>query len=155
MKAILLSILLCCPLMAESPKINQSTPVTQAISTQPLTSVLATPQISNLELHIRAGVILLAQLHQSMASINSEESAKAALATLIKLQSSLQEWGLAFNTMQDIDDALLIRYQEAYLPIIEKFNKSISIQADRLHSAEYYGSQDLLAALVSLVDKLK
>ncbi|MBR2144264.1 MAG: hypothetical protein IJ956_01915 [Akkermansia sp.] len=41
-----------------------------------------------------------------------------------------------------------IVYEDRYLPIIRKINKIMQDQADRLAAAEYYGSQNLPAALI-------
>lgn len=102
------------------------------------------------EERIRVGVILLNRLHEAMARVKDRESAEAAVPAVMRVSRELQAWGQSFASLPPLDDATRHEYEKRYLPVIQKLNEQIKAQGERLAAAEYYGSQDLPAALARL-----
>lgn len=107
-------------------------------------------QLPEGEKRLRHGIMLLGALYQSMAEINNKSAAEAAVPRIMQISDELQQWTRAFNNLPPLSEPEVLVYEERYLPIIRKINKLIQTQADRLGSAEYYGSRNLPAALVRL-----
>lgn len=107
------------------------------------------------EARIRAGVVMLGMLHDTMAKIRDHDSAEAAVPSLMRLSHELQAWGHGFNNLPPLDEATQSDYEKKYLPVIQKINDRIKAQGERLAAAEFYGSQNLPAALVKLVNALQ
>lgn len=129
----------------------QGLPAAAPVADAPAAAAPAAPQALPLpEQRVREGLVLLNALHDTMAGINNEESAAAAVAPLMRLQRALQEWTQSFTTLPPLAEREQQAYEEQYLPLFKKLNGRIRTQADRLAAAEYYGSRDLLAALMHI-----
>lgn len=113
------------------------------------------PKLPTAEEKIRTGIMLLAGLHDTMAGVKDKDSAEAAVAPIMRFISQLQNWGNSFNTLPPPDEETRQLYEQRYLPIIRQLNERIQAQADRLASAEYYGSRNLPAALIQLVSNFQ
>lgn len=113
------------------------------------------PELSPGESRIRAGIMLLVKLHDSMARVQDHDTAEAAVPTIMQLSRELQTWGQGFAALPPLDEDTQSSYEKRYLPIINKINESIQIQADRIAAAEFYGSKNLPAALVKLVNSVQ
>lgn len=107
------------------------------------------------EMRIRSGIVMLGQLHDAMAKIRDHDSAEAAVPSLVRLTNELQAWGHGFNNLPPLDEATQSDYEKKYLPVIQQINERIKAQGERLSAAEFYGSQNLPAALVRLVNSLQ
>lgn len=119
---------------------------TVAEENQPASS--EAPALPEGEKRLRQGIIIIGKLTQSMAGINNKETADAAVPQIMRLCEELRQWTQAFNNLPPLSETETIVYEDRYLPIIRKINKVMQDQADRLAAAEYYGSQDLPAALI-------
>lgn len=107
------------------------------------------------ETRIRSGIVMLGMLHDTMAKIRDHDSAEAAVPSLVRLTNELQAWGHSFNNLPPLDEATQSDYEKKYLPVIRQINERIKAQGERLAAAEFYGSQNLPAALVRLVNSLQ
>lgn len=107
------------------------------------------------EARIRAGIVLLGILHDTMARIQDRDSAEAAVPTILRLVREFQTWGQGFTALPPLDEETQSDYERRYLPIINDLNESIQIQADRIAAAEFYGSEALPAALVRLINSVQ
>ncbi len=112
-------------------------------------------QLPPAEAHIRTGIILLNDLNQCLAAIDSQEKANNAVAKVLEIQMKLTQWGQGFNALPPEDTAVIEQYKKYYLPIIEQINAALMVQSQRLNGAAYYQSPNLGAALINLVDALK
>lgn len=106
------------------------------------------PALPEGEKRLRQGIIIIGKLTQSMAEINNKETADAAVPQIMRMCEELRQWTQAFNNLPPLSETETIVYEDRYLPIIRKINKIMQDQADRLAAAEYYGSQNLPAALI-------
>ncbi len=122
--------------------------VSEQIAAQ--TPAPAAPGLPQAEQMVRAGIMMLSQMQEILSGINNEETAEAAVAPLMRLNKSLQEWATAFTALPPLSPDEQLLYEENYLPIIEKLNSRLRSQGERLASAEYYGSKNLPMALVQL-----
>ncbi len=144
----LLLLLMAAPLsLAEEP----SAPVPSA----PLQERQQAPNIPPGEARIRAGIVLLGQLHDALAAVRDQDSAEAAVPPIMRLSRELQEWGQGFSAMTPLDEETRSLYENRYLPIINKINDHIRAQGERIAAAEFYGSTNLPAALVRLVQSVQ
>lgn len=96
------------------------------------------------------GIILLQQLYQCMAEVTDNDTAEAAVPRLLKLNEELLRWTQSFANLPPLSEPEVAAYEERFLPAIRKINQAIEAQADRIAAAEYYGSQNLPAALVRI-----
>lgn len=112
-------------------------------------------QLSPGESRIRAGIVLLGMLHDTLARIHDTETANAAVPSIMKLARELQLWGQGFAALPPLDEDTQSEYEKRYLPIINRINEQIQIQAERISAAEFYGSENLPAALVHLVNSVQ
>lgn len=135
-KTLILAILCAIPAWA--------TPVTEDAAS-PASDIPALPEG---EKRLRQGIVIIGKLTQSMADINNKETADAAVPQIMRLSEELRQWTQAFNNLPPLSETETIAYEDRYLPIIRKINKIMQDQADRLAAAEYYGSQNLPAALI-------
>lgn len=103
------------------------------------------------EAHLREGILLLVELHDTMARIQSHDTAEAAVPVIMRLSRKLLAWGQGFAGLPPLDDATQNSYERRYMPILERINDRLKIQGERLAGANYYGSQNLAAALIHLV----
>lgn len=102
------------------------------------------------EQRVREGLVLLSTLHDTMARIQDNDSAEAAVAPLMRLHRALQEWTQTFTTLPPLTEQEQQAYEERYLPLFKKLNNRIRTQGERIAAAEYYGSRDLPAALMHI-----
>lgn len=107
------------------------------------------------EARIRAGIVLLGMLHDTLAKIQDTDSAELAVPAIMKLARELQSWGQGFTALPPLDEATQSEYEKRYLPIVNKINERIRLQAERIAAAEFYGSENLPAALVRLVNSVQ
>ncbi len=107
------------------------------------------------EARIRAGIVLLGMLHDTLAQVQDNNSAEVAVASVMRLSRELQTWGQGFAALPPLDEETQSAYEKRYLPIINKLNERIQLQADRIAAAEYYGSKNLPASLVKLVNSVQ
>lgn len=102
------------------------------------------------EQRVRAGLILLSGLHDTLAGIRDHDTAEAAVAPLMRLHAALQEWAQSFTALPPLSEQEQQAYEEQYIPIFKKLNGRLRSQGERIAAAEYYGSRDLPAALIRL-----
>lgn len=129
---------------------------TQSLANSPVVSE-AQEETAHTEEHIpegeqkiRQGIIMLAQLYQNMANVTDNATAEAAVPKIMKLYDSFRQFPQAFSNLPPLSEPEIQAYEDRYLRTIRKLNDMISIQANRLAAAEYYGSKNLPAALVRL-----
>lgn len=103
------------------------------------------------EARIQAGIVMLGVLHNTLASVKDKDSAEEATASIMRFSRELQEWSQGFSALPPLDEDTRMTYEEKYLPIIRQLNNRIRMQGERIAAAEFYGSQNLPAALVRLV----
>ncbi len=106
--------------------------------------------LSPAEQRIRVGIIMLGKLHELMAGIKDHDTAEAAIAPVMRLAAELNTWAQGFTALPPMNELEQAICEDQYLPIIRKLNAAIKLQGERLAAAEYYGSQNLPAALVKL-----
>ena len=109
------------------------------------------PLLPEGEQRIRTGIIMMADLYKCMASVRDKDSAEAAVPQIMRLCESFSKWPQAFTNMPPLSEPEIQAYEDRYMPTINRINKMIEEQADRLSAAEYYGSLNLPAALVRLL----
>ena len=90
-----------------------------------------------------------------MARVQDKESAEAAVTVIMRLTRELPAWGQGFAALPPLDDETQSTLEKRYLPIINQLNERIQIQADRIAAAEFYGSENLPAALIKLVNSVQ
>lgn len=95
-------------------------------------------------------LVLLQYLQNTMAGINDADTAQAAVAPLMRTHAAIQEWARSCTALHPLSAEEQRAVEERYLPRIKKLNNAIRTQGERLAAAEYYGSRDLLAALMHL-----
>ncbi len=109
-----------------------------------------TEQLSEGEQRIRAGIVMLGNLHNILAGIQDNDTAEKAVAPLVRLCNELNLWAQSFTTLPPMNETEQAVCEDTYLPIIKKINYSIKVQGERLAAAEYYGSMNLPTVLVRL-----
>lgn len=102
------------------------------------------------EIRLRNGIIILGKICQTMAEVNNQSSAEAAVPKLLALNEELRQWTQSFTNLPPLSESEVLAYEDRYLPTIRKINHIIDAQAGRLAAAEYYGSLNLPAALVRI-----
>lgn len=147
MKPVIVPSLLFCSLIAAAVAQGQSVPPVSEEAPAPADR----PALPVEEEKIRSGIMMLAGLHDILAKIQDKESAENAVAPIMRFNGKLQAWGRSFSALPPLDDEKREFYEQRYLPIIERLNNRIQAQADRLASAEFYGSRNLPAALIKLI----
>ena len=138
-----------------SPAPEASTTPTELPAEAPATAAEVEEQLSPGERRIRAGIVLLGMLHNTLARIHDTETANEAVPSIMKLARELQLWGQGFAALPPLDEDTQSEYEKRYLPIINRLNEQIQIQAERISAAEFYGSENLPAALVHLVNSVQ
>ena len=78
------------------------------------------------------GIVLLGMLYQSMAEINNKSAAEAAVPKIMQISEELQQWTRAFNNLPPLSEPEIQAYEDRYMPTIQRINKMIEEQADRL-----------------------
>ena len=109
------------------------------------------PLLPEGEQRIRTGIMMMADLYKCMASVRDKDSAEAAVPQIMRLCESFSKWPQSFTNLPPLSEPEIQAYEDRYLPTINRINKMIEEQADRLSAAEYYGSLNLPAALVRLL----
>ncbi len=107
------------------------------------------------ETRIRAGIVLQGILHDTLAGVRDKDSAEAATGVIMRFSRELQQWAQGFSALPPVDEETRALYEEKYLPIIRRMNERIKAQGERIAAAEFYGSQNLPAALVRLVQSVQ
>lgn len=102
------------------------------------------------EQHIRAGIVLLGSLYNVLAQVNDPQSAQAAVPTIVRLTREIQTWAQAVTALPPLDAEKRTLYEVRYLPTIQRINDYLRVQGERLAASDYFGSQDLSTALISL-----
>lgn len=128
------------------PPTADTTPVAEA----PASAAPAPADLPLPEQRVREGLVLLSALQDTMARIQDNDSAEAAVAPLMRLHRALQEWIQSFTTLPPLTEQEQQAYEERYLPLFRKLNNRIRTQGERIAAAEYYGSRDLPAALMHI-----
>lgn len=141
-------------LLAVAPLSLPAEPPVSAQNHEPTTEQQA-PALPVGEVRIRTGIVLLGYLHDTLAGIRDQDSAEAAVAPIMRLSRELQEWGQGFSALTPLDDETRSLYEKRYLPLIDKLNERIRAQGERIAAAEFYGSTNLPAALVRLVQSVQ
>lgn len=141
--------------VAETPSTPQESAQKAEIIEDKNETSTPTPSTSNGTLspgeqRLQAGIVMLGNLYNILAGIQDNDSAEKAVAPLMRMSSELNLWAQGFTTLPPMNETEQVICEDRYLPIIRKINMSIKVQGERLASAEYYGSQNLPAALVRL-----
>ena len=150
--------LACSPMNAQDMALTpapQEELQASAVAAEPSTEIVSTEENQKLDLppaeqKLRAGVILLHSLAQTMAGIKDKETADAAVPAIMRYSKEFPAWAQSFNALPPMEEMEQIIYEDQYLPLIENLNQIIKAQASRLAAAEYYNSTNLLTALVHL-----
>lgn len=109
------------------------------------------PLLPEGEQRIRTGIMMMADVYKCMASVRDKESAEAAVPQIMRLCETFSKWPQSFANLPPLSEPEIQAYEDRYMPTIQRINKMIEEQADRLAAAEYYGSRNLPAALVRLL----
>lgn len=161
---IALSLLLCSTTRSqEITRGSVAEPESKSTSTPPQTTeVIATPDSATAterraddtlpegERRLRAGIVILGNLHNILAGIQDNDTAEKAVAPLMRICNELNLWAQSFTALPPMNETEQAVCEDKYLPIIKKINYSIKSQGERLAAAEYYGSMNLPAVLVKL-----
>ena len=107
--------------------------------------------ISPAENHIRAGIVITAKVLDVLSKIQDRDTAEAAVAPLMRLGEELSLWAKATATLPQLSDLERMELEDRYMPVIKRVNDRIKSQGDRIAAAEFYGSRNLPAALVHIV----
>lgn len=137
MKVTLMAALLAAPLVQAEPVVGDVK----------LTMADRLPQE---EQYIRAGIVLLGGLYNTLAQVQDHDSAQAAVATIVRLTRELQTWAQGVAALPPLSEETKTMYEVRYLPMIRQLNDHLRVQGERLAASDYYGSQDLSTALISL-----
>lgn len=140
---------------ATAQDIHSAQTIEQQPVKQEIQSDHAQPELSVGESRIRAGIVLLGALHDTMARVLDKDSAEAAVPVIMRLSRELPTWGQGFAALPPLDEETQSTLEKRYLPIINQLNERIQIQADRIAAAEFYGSENLPAALIKLVNSVQ
>lgn len=108
------------------------------------------PTMSMQELHMRSGIMLLASLYETLAKVQDRPSAQAAALELVRLSRDLHSWAQGVSALPLLDEKEMRAYERRYLPVIQRVNDHLRVQGERLAASDYFGSQDLAQALISL-----
>lgn len=111
---------------------------------------LQTPVMPMEELHMRSGIMLLASLYEVLARVEDFNSAQAAAPEVTRISRELHSWAQGVSALPPLGDKELRAYERRYLPAIRRVNDHLRAQGERLAASDYYGSQDLATALISL-----
>lgn len=108
-------------------------------------------QAAPAENHIRAGIVILAKIHDELAKVQDRDSAEEAVPPLMRLGEQLTIWAKASATLPQLSDLERMEMEDKYMPVITRLNNRIKSQGERIAAAEFYGSRNLPAALVHIV----
>lgn len=107
--------------------------------------------ISPAESHIRAGIVITAKVLDVLSKIQDRDTAEAAVAPLMRLGEELTLWAKATATLPQLSDLERMELEDRYMPVVKRVNDRIKSQGERIAAAEFYGSRNLPAALVHIV----
>lgn len=107
--------------------------------------------VSPAENHIRAGIVITAKVLDVLSKIQDRDTAEAAVAPLMRLGEELTLWAKATATLPQLSDLERMEMEDRYMPVIKRVNDRIKSQSERIAAAEFYGSRNLPAALVHIV----
>ena len=107
--------------------------------------------ISPAENHSRAGIVITAKVLDVLSKIQDRDTAEAAVAPLMRLGEELTLWAKAAATLPQLSDLERMEMEDRYMPVIKRVNDRIKSQGERIAAAEFYGSRNLPAALVHIV----
>lgn len=138
-----------------SALIPQPEPSTPVLESTAATTTATDAKLDPGEARIRAGIVLQGILHDTLAGVKDKESAESATGAIMRLSREMQEWAQGFAALPPLDEETRGLYEEKYLPIIRQMNNRIKAQGERIAAAEFYGSQNLPAALVRLVQAMQ
>ena len=99
---------------------------------------------------MRSGIMLLASLYETLAKVQDRPSAQAAALELVRLSRDLHSWAQGVSALPLLDEKEMRAYERRYLPVIQRVNDHLRVQGERLAASDYFGSQDLAQALISL-----
>lgn len=102
------------------------------------------------EAHIRAGIVILGRLYNTLAHVRDADSAQAAVPVIVGLTRAVRSWGQAVTGLPLRSPEVIKTYEQRYLPIIDKLNGYLRAQGERLAASNYYDTQDLATALLAL-----
>lgn len=108
------------------------------------------PAMPTEEQHMRAGIMLLAALYDSLARVQDFAGAQAAAPEVARIARELHAWAQGVSALPPLGEKEVRAYERRYLPTIRRVNEHLRAQGERLSASDYYGSQDLAAALISL-----
>ncbi len=126
----------------------------EAVAAEPPTPAHQ-PQLAEGEQRIRMGIVMMARLHDLLASVTDEASAEAAVAPVMRTAAEFQTWAQGFSSLPPLEADTQRRYEKRYLPVVEELNTRLKVQGERIASAEFYGSRNLTLALVRLVTSMQ
>ena len=111
----------------------------------------AEPALSRQETHVRTGIAILAKMLDTLATVQDRDTAEAAVAPLMRLGDQLTLWAKATATLPPLSELERMELEDRYMPVIKRVNDRIKSQGERIAAAEFYGSRNLPAALVHIV----
>ena len=120
------------------------------VSDEAMEADLQTPSMPMEEQHMRSGIMLLANLSEVLARVQDFNSAQAAAADVTRVARALHSWAQGVSALPPLGEKEVRAYERRYLPTIRRVNDHLRAQGERLAASDYYGSQDLAAALISL-----
>lgn len=121
-----------------------------ALQTPPAAEPAAPAALPAEEQHLRAGIMLLAALYESLARVQDAASARAAAPEVTRLAGELHTWAQGVSSLPLLSEKEARTYERRYMPTIRRVNDHLRAQGERLAASDYYGSQELASALVSL-----
>lgn len=113
-------------------------------------AALQTPALPAEQQHIRSGILLLANLSETLARVQDFNSAQAAAAEVTRAAHALHSWAQGVSALPPLSEKDVRAYERRFLPIIRRVNDHLRAQGERLAASDYYGSQELAAALIAL-----
>lgn len=102
------------------------------------------------EAHIRAGIVILGKLCNTLARVSDKASAQAAVPIIVGLSRDLRAWAQLLPSLPLRGQETISVYEHRYMPIIGKLNAYLRVQGERLAASNYYDAQDLATALLTL-----
>lgn len=136
-----LLLLLLLPAYAQQPMAEPAAEAEQDEDAAPLPSE---------EVLLRSGIIILNNIYRTLVAVHDHQTAQAAVPVLVRLTHELQAWARSMATLPPLSEENKAKYEARYLPIIRQINEHLRVQGERLAASEYFGSQDLSTALMSL-----
>lgn len=111
---------------------------------------LQLPSVPVEEQYMRSGIMLLASLYEALAKVQDRDGAQAAVPEINRISRDLHTWAQGLSALPPLGEREMRSYERRYLPAIRRVNDHLRAQGERLAASDYFGSQDLATALVSL-----